>query len=82
MANKSKVKVPINREVLYSKIKEKTSIRQIGPTIGYNEKTIRRGLIDGELSIEVVILLGLELRVDPNIFADFNEYKKRLKSRK
>ena len=79
MANKAKIKVPINKDVLYSEIKRKTSISKIGPAIGYSEKTIRRGLVDGYLSIEIVALLGLELNIDPKVFADFDTYFKLVK---
>lgn len=80
MANKKTIKVPINGEVLYALVKSKTSIRKLGPTIGYSEKTIRRGLEDKEMSIALVFLLGKELGVDPKEFADFDTYNELLKA--
>lgn len=80
MANRPKIKVPVNSDILHERIKEKTSIGQIGPKIGYSEKTIRRGLKAEEMSVELVFLLGHELCVDPKEFADFDGYIERLKA--
>lgn len=80
MARKKTNKVQINSKVLYALIESKTSIRKIGPTIGCNEKTIRRGLNDKEMSLSLVILLGRELHVDPAVFADLDTFYERLGS--
>lgn len=78
MANRTKVKCPINNAELTSLIKETTSIRKLALTIGYSDKTIRRGLQNKEMSIELVMLLGKVLEVNPALFADFDEYSNRL----
>ena len=71
--DKSK-KVPINSEVLYALIKSKTSIRKLGPATGFNEKTIRRGLKEGKMSVLLVIMLSIMLEVDPRTIGNFNTY--------
>ena len=81
MSRMKMCKVPINSKVLYALIESKTSIRKLGPTVGCNEKTIRRGLKDGELSYDIVILLGRELGVDPDVFADLDTFYKNLRDR-
>lgn len=78
MSRKRMCKVPINSKVLYALIESKTSIRKIGPAVGCNEKTIRRGLKDEELSLSIVILLGRELGVDPEVFSDFDVFYEKL----
>lgn len=80
MKRRMMLKVPINEKVLYELIESKTSIRKLGPAIGCNEKTIRRGLKDKALSLSLVILLGRELQVDPEEFADFNAFYESLKT--
>lgn len=72
--NREKIKVPVNSQRLYSLIKERTSIRKLGPAIGYDEKTIRTGLKDGRMAIELVYMISAYLNVNPRCFADFDEY--------
>ena len=74
MANKNKKKVRINKEGLYELIGQKTSIRKLGPMIDYNEKTIRRGLDDCMMSIELVFAISSFLCIDPNSFAYLDSY--------
>lgn len=78
MSGRARIKVPINSDILRSLIKKQMSIIEAGPEIGYGEQTVRRGLSAGELPIEVVILLGNMLGVDPKEFADFDGYLDRL----
>lgn len=79
MSNDKSKKVPINSEVLYALIKSKTSIRKLGPAIGFNEKTIRRGLKEGEMSAWLVMMLAVELDVDPRTIGDFEAYGEKLR---
>lgn len=76
------VKVSIYDDILRELIRiKKTSIRKLGPMIGHNEKTIRRGLKEKEMSLELVALLAAVLEVDARIFADLPSYWKVIKSR-
>lgn len=75
--DKSK-KVPIDSEALYALIKSKTSIRKLGPATGFNEKTIRRGLKEGRMSAWLVMMLGIELGVDPRTIGNFEAYGEKL----
>lgn len=68
------MKVPIHDEILRKLIKTKSSIRKLGPMIGHNEKTIRRGLNEKEMSLELVALLAAALKVDARTFADLSSY--------
>ena len=75
------VKVSIDDNVLRELIRTKTSIRKLGPMIGHNEKTIRRGLKEKEMSLELVALLAAVLEVDARTFADLKSYWEVIKSR-
>ena len=48
----------INGEKLKNMIHEWTSIRKFGPIIGYDEKTIRRGIKSGEISIGLAVAIA------------------------
>lgn len=75
MARTKTKKVTINSEKLRKLIKTKrVTIEYLGPAVGYNEKTISRGLKDGQMSASLVMLIALVLRVDPNEFAYWKEY--------
>lgn len=69
MAN-YKQKRRINADRLRDYIKEKTSIRAIGRDGVYNEKTIRRGLSDGYMSLDLIMYLAYLLEVPADWFAD------------
>lgn len=73
-----KIKVPINSKLLYAVIESKTSIRKLGPMIRCNEKTIRRGLKEREISFELVEKLSRVLEVDATLFADLETFWKKL----
>lgn len=63
-------KVPISRERFEEAKKLRgSSIRKLGAVkggIGCDEKTIRRGLNDGEVSVEVMDLIARGLDIDPH----------------
>lgn len=56
--------VNINSEMLYNAIQAKTSIRKLGPEIGYSEKTIRRALKEGVISVNLAISLSQYLGIN------------------
>lgn len=60
----------INAERLRTYIKEKTSIRAIGREGVYNEKTIRRGLSEECMSLDLIVYLASILQVPADCFAD------------
>lgn len=80
MANRVKPKVKINSEVLSTLIHEETSIRKIAKAIGWSDRTIRQGLKDGEMSIEIILLLSHVLSIEPYEFADIDGFCDLLKS--
>lgn len=53
----------INGEKLKNVIHEWTSIREFGPIIGYNEKTIRRGIKSGEISMGLALAIANEFGI-------------------
>lgn len=69
MANKFKRKLIINVEKLREEIKKKTSIRKLGPAIGYASKTIARGLKDGLISVELAVAIARHLEINITDFA-------------
>jgi hypothetical protein len=70
MANKFKRKLVIDSDKLRKAIKDKkTSIRKLGPAIGYSDKTISRGLKDGMISLELAVVIGRHLQVNITDFA-------------
>lgn len=69
MAN-HKHKWKINSDRLRTYIKEKTSIREIGREGIYNEKTIRRGLSAGYMSLDLIMYLAYLLDVPADSFTD------------
>ena len=76
MANKViAVKVGIDSDKLRQILRSKNiSIRKIGRDGVYSEKTIRRGIKNGELTVDVVSYLALYLKVAPGSFADIDRY--------
>lgn len=75
MARTKTKKVTINSDKLRKLIKTKqATIAGLGLVVGHNERTIRRGLKDGQMSASLVMLIALVLRVDPNEFAYWKEY--------
>lgn len=56
--------VNINSGMLYNAIQAKTSIRKLGPEIGYSEKTIRRALKEGVISVNLAIRLSQYLGIN------------------
>ena len=69
MANKVKNKVPIDRKCFEEALKlRNSSIRKMGAVtggIGWSEKTIRRALIDGQISPELLDDIAQHIDVDP-----------------
>lgn len=63
-------KLRINADRLRTYIQETTSIRAIGREGVYNERTIRRGLSEGYMSIDLIIYLAYLLDVPADWFAD------------
>ena len=59
----------IDADRLRTLIKERTSIRAIGREGVYNEKTIRRGLSDGYMTLELIFYLARLLFVPVDWFA-------------
>ena len=80
MPNRVKPKVKIDSEVLLTLIHEETSIRKIAKAIGWSDRTIRQGLKDGEMTIEIVLLLSRVLSIEPYEFADIDDFCNMLKS--
>lgn len=70
MANRKIMKRRVNVDRLRTYIKERTTISAIGRQGVYNEKTIRRGLSDGEMSLELITYLANLLQVPADCFAD------------
>ena len=70
MANKEKKKVPFKRECFEAALKLRgMSIRRLGAVdsgLGWSEKTIRRGLEDGQISPDLLDVLAKLLDVDPD----------------
>ncbi len=70
MANKFKRKLVIDSDKLRKAIKDKkTSIRKLGPAIGYSDKTIGRGLKDGLISLELAVTIVRYLQINITDFA-------------
>ena len=67
-------KISINQKLLRAFIANKTSIRKLGPDIGYSEKTIRRGLEDEKMSMELILLISKKLSIKPSDFSDIKDY--------
>ena len=69
MANKEKTKVFIDRKCFEETLKlRNSSIRKLGQVtggVGWSEKTIRRALIDGQISPELLDDIAQYLDVDP-----------------
>lgn len=69
MANKTKNKVSIDRKCFEEALKlRNSSIRKLGAVtdgVGWSEKTIRRALIDGQISPELLDDIAQHLDVDP-----------------
>ena len=67
--NKKKIKVPIDRKCFEEALKlRNSSIRKLGKAtdgIGWSEKTIRRALIDGQISPELLDDIAQRFDVDP-----------------
>jgi len=69
MANKKKNKVSIDRKCFEETLKlRNSSIRKLGEVtggVGWSDKTIRRALIDGQISSELLDDIAQHLDVDP-----------------
>ena len=70
MANHKIIKRRINSDRLRWYIDEKTSIRAIGRLGYYNEKTIRRGLKEEQMSLDLIVYLAKILDVPADLWAD------------
>ena len=67
-------KVWIDSDVLRKLIRRKSSITKVAKDIGCSERTIRRGLEDEEMSLELVMRLAYRLGHDASEIADLNTY--------
>lgn len=74
MAKTVKVKVKIDSEKLRKMIREKSSARKIGKQGICSDRTIRRGLKTGLLTVDTVSYLAYYLGVSPESFADLDRY--------
>lgn len=74
MANKRLKKVPVNKQEVMLLLHDKGfSIRGLGhPETGikWSEKTIRRGLNDGFMTLDLVDAIAKHIDVDPNVISE------------
>ncbi len=84
MANKEKIKVSFKRECFEEVLQlRNSSIRKLGNVtggVGWSEKTIRRALIDGRISPELLDDIARHLDVDPDYLA--GKYHQRIEQYK
>lgn len=78
MSNKYEHKIHINPGILYNAIKAKTSIRKLGPEIGYSEKTIRRALKEEVISLDLAISISKYLQINLYEFVILHTEEERL----
>ena len=74
MGRNRMTKVQIDSDRLRTLIRRKSNIMKVAEDIGCSERTIRRGLAEGEMSLELVMRLSYYLDRHVDMFADMDTY--------